>query len=246
MDTKPLNTPPSLDQLRGEGVLALFLDFDGTLVDLAATPDGIQIPEQLSDRLGRLRDTLGGRLALVSGRAVTDLERHLGPLTIARAGSHGAARMRADGSRIGEDAQALPPAVNAELAHFAQSAGFDLESKDHGAALHYRRDPSLEQRGLDFVHDLADRHELAVKRGKFVIELVHRGADKAGAVRAFMAEPPFAGATPVFIGDDVTDEDGFAAAEALGGFGIVVGDRTPTRARYRLDSPQAVHDWLAL
>ena len=242
----PLQEPPPLEELRARGPVALFLDFDGTLVELAATPDGILVPETLSEQLGQLRERLHGRLALVSGRAISNLEKHLGPLTLACAGSHGASRKLADGSPLGSEAQPLPAAASAELAAFARAEGFDLESKDHGAALHYRSKPSLEQGGVAFAHSVAERHDLAVKRGKFVIELVHRGADKAGAVEAFMAESDFAGALPIFIGDDVTDEDGFAAAEAMGGFGIVVGDRSPTAARYRLSSPAQVHEWLGL
>ena len=241
-----MEAPPPLGDLRARGSIALFLDFDGTLVELATTPEGISVPETLSDQLGRLRERLDGRLALVSGRAVSNLEKHLGPLTIACAGSHGASRRLADGSRLGAEALALPEAASSELAEYAKAKGFDLENKDHGAALHYRRAPSLEQSGLAFAQQLAQRHDLAVKTGKFVIELVHRGADKAGAVEAFMAEPTFAGALPIFIGDDVTDEDGFAAVGAMGGFGIVVGDRSPTKARYRLSSPAQVHDWLEL
>lgn len=241
-----LDPPPGLCDLAADGPLALFLDFDGTLVEIAATPDGIAVPEQLGDHLFALAARLEGRLALVSGRAIADLERHLGPLRIARAGSHGAARERADGSTLGALAQALPEGAMAALRDFAAAHGFALEEKQHGAALHYRARPELEPHGVRFAEALARSHALEVKRGKSVIELVRPGASKAGAVRAFMQEPPFAGSRPVFIGDDITDEDGFAAAAEAGGFGILVGDRSPTAARYQLPDPAAVHDWLRL
>lgn len=241
-----LDPPPSLCDLAADGPLALFLDFDGTLVEIAATPDGIAVPDRLGDRLFALAGRLEGRLALVSGRAIPDLERHLGPLRVARAGSHGAARERADGSLLGALAEALPQAAIDGLRNFAAAHGFALEEKQHGAALHYRARPELEPHGVRFAEDLARSHALEVKRGKSVIELVRPGASKAGAVRAFLQEPPFAGARPVFIGDDITDEDGFAAAAEAGGFGILVGDRRPTAARYQLADPAAVHDWLGL
>jgi len=241
-----LDPPPSLQQLREEGPLALFLDFDGTLVEIAPTPDGIVVPEALGAGLFDLSARMSERLALISGRAIPDLEHHLGPLRVARAGSHGMARELADGSALGALAEALPDSAAEALRAFATETGFALEEKQHGAALHYRANPALEPQGLSFAQALAKAHGLEIKRGKCVIELVRPGASKAGAVRAFMEVPPFAGARPVFIGDDITDEDGFAAAVELGGFGILVGDRSPTIARYQLADPAAVHAWLGL
>jgi trehalose 6-phosphate phosphatase len=201
---------------------------------------------RLGERLCALAERLGGRLALVSGRAVDNLEQHCGPLGIACAGSHGLSRFSAARERLGEEPSALEPGVLVALAAFAREEGFDLETKAHGAALHYRSDPSLEARGVDFAGALAGEHGLVVKRGKCVIELVPPGGDKGSAVRAFMAEEPFAGAIPVFVGDDVTDEDGFAAVQELGGFGVLVGKRSPSAARYGLADPAAVQQWLEL
>jgi len=241
-----LEPPPSLQQLCAEGPLSLFLDFDGTLVEIAATPGGILVPATLGTGLFELASRLGDRLALVSGRAIPDLEHHLGSLRVARAGSHGIARELADGSALGTLAESLPLEVADSLRAFAQASGFALEEKEHGAALHYRANPDLEPQGLSFAEAIAREHGLEIKRGKCVIELVRPGASKAGAVRAFMDVPPFAGSRPVFIGDDITDEDGFAAATELGGFGILVGDRSPSTARYQLADPAAVHVWLGL
>lgn len=240
-----LPSPPALDSLRESGPVALFLDFDGTLVDLAPTPDGIAVPETLNAALHALGERLEGRLALVSGRAIVDIESHLGPVQLARAGSHGSDCRMADGTNLGDVPSGLSEDILAEIAQFAKEKGFAREDKPHGAALHYRSDPTLEGDGLAFANTLAAEHGLDVKRGKCVIELVGQGANKGSAVEAFMAEAPFKGATPVFIGDDVTDEDGFAAATAAGGFGILVGARESV-AKFGLADPAAVHHWLGL
>jgi len=241
-----LPPPPPLGSLREQGPVALFLDFDGTLVHLAETPEGIVVPERLAARLAQVADQLGGALALISGRAVVDLERHCGPLEIARAGSHGIDRRLANGTALGLAPEPMPAAAADRLRGFASEQGLRLETKPHGSALHYRENPAAEAAGRDFAQSLAAEHGLVVKHGKFVIELVLPGADKGGAVRAFMQEAPFAGCTPIFVGDDVTDEDGMAAAAELGGFGVLVGDWRPTVARHRLADPGTVHDWLGL
>jgi len=241
-----LPPPPLLADLAPSAGLAVFLDFDGTLVEIAPRPDAIEVPERLSEALARLAARLDGRLALVSGRAISDIERFTGPLTIACAGSHGADMRDAAGAPIGESPMKFSARVLGRMEEFATRSGFALEAKPHGAALHYRDDPSLEGAGLAFARDLAASQGLDIKRGKCVIELVGRGANKGSAVSAFMALAPFAGAMPVFIGDDVTDEDGFRAVSELGGCGILVGDRQPSCARYRLASPAAVHHWLEI
>ena len=127
-----LPAPPSLAELTAQGPVALFLDFDGTLVEIAATPEAIVVPEKLAARLWALSDRLGGRLALVSGRAVANLEEHCGPLGIACAGSHGLSRFSAARERLGEEPRALPPAVLDAIGEFAAAEGFDLETKVHG------------------------------------------------------------------------------------------------------------------
>lgn len=238
--------PPPLASLAGEARLALFLDFDGTLVELAATPDAIAVPEGLARRLADLSESLDGRLALVSGRALVDVERHLPGLAVARAGSHGAARKLADGGWLGEEPQGLPTAAVEALQAFAEREGVLYESKTHGGALHYRSAPQRGEAVLALARDLAERHDLAVKTGKAVVELVRPGADKGGAVRAFMVEAPFAGAQPWFVGDDVTDEDGFAACSELGGGGVLVGDREGSAAHFALANVAQTLEWLGL
>lgn len=241
-----LPAPPGLETLLEEGGLSLFLDFDGTLVGLAPRPEAIRPAARLGERIAGLADRLDGCLALVSGRALSDIERHIGPLGVASAGSHGTDIRARDGRVIGVSPRSLPAALQRELRGFAERNGLDYEDKPHGGALHYRRRPEQEGAARRFASALAETHGWALQEGKFVIELVAPGASKGGAVRALMAEPPFAETRPVFIGDDLTDEAGFAACEDHGGFGILVGDRVPTAARFRLPDVDSVHRWLAL
>jgi trehalose 6-phosphate phosphatase len=244
MDHSPvLPSPPPLTDIDKP---ALFLDFDGTLVGIAETPDAIFVPGDLAARLGSLGQRLDGRLALISGRGAGDLERHLGAMAFARAGSHGVARYGADGAALGDEPAPIPAEVNDALRAFAVREGVIFEAKPHGGALHFRVRPESVGAVNRFAEELAVAHGLSVKIGKQVTEVVHRGADKGGAVRAFMDDADFAGATPVFVGDDLTDEDGFAAVADLGGFGVIVGDRRPTAAHYRLASVAEVHHWLTL
>ena len=128
----------------------------------------------------------------------------------------------------------------------AARPGLEYEAKAFGGALHYRAAPELEDAAIAFAERQALLHGLWLKPGKCVVELVNRGADKGGAVRAFMEEEPFAGALPVFVGDDLTDEDGFRAVGELGGFGVIVGARAGTLARHSLESPAKVLEWLEL
>lgn len=242
-----LDPPPSLSALQAAGPVALFIDFDGTLVEIAATPDGIDVSSFLPASLERLADDLAGRLAVVSGRSLEDIAKHLGAdLAVAQAGSHGAARKLADGSTLGQLPLGLPQTVIATLQDFAAANRLRYEAKTHGGALHYRENPEAGGAAHRFAEEVAAQNDLALKTGKCVAELVQKGADKGAAVRSFMAQPPFAGAVPVFVGDDVTDEDGFAACEELGGFGILVGSPRETRARYGLASVSQTHQWLGL
>lgn len=242
----PLPSPPPFAELLAAGSVALFLDFDGTLVDIAHEPGAIDVPDTLADSLHSLRDRLDGRLALITGRALDDLASHLGDITLCRAGSHGASRLLPDGSRLGDEPAALSEECVRELRAYAEKHELFYETKLHGGALHYRGSPTKAEATLSFAREVAERHELCVTSGKSVAELVRPGADKGGAVRAFMAERPFAGSVPIFIGDDTTDEDGMTAAIEFSGFGIAVGERDSEAARYHLEDVAAVHKWLDL
>ncbi len=241
-----LSAPPALATLLEGGRHALFLDFDGTLVELAPTPDTIAPAPELALRLEGLAQRLGGALALVSGRAISDIEAHIGPVRVAAAGSHGSDLRRADGSGLGKGAHAMPKALEAALRGFAGQEGLDYEHKPHGGALHYRSNPAKGGAADAFAEQIADEYGWQVQRGKCVVEVIAGGADKGSAVEALMQEPEFAGCTPIFIGDDLTDEAGFAAALRLGGFGILVGEREQTCAARALATVTQVHTWLEL
>jgi trehalose 6-phosphate phosphatase len=225
---------------------ALFLDFDGTLVELAETPGAIRVPAALGPALDRLRHRLGGRLAIVSGRSLADLERHLPAAGIAFAGSHGLELQLAGGPRLPLSAPIGLDDVRVRVEAFAAATpGLIVEGKPAGIALHYRLAPGEGPRADAFMSALAREKGFDLQRGAMVAELRPAGATKGDALKAFMTEPGFAGARPWFVGDDLTDEHGFAAAASLAGAGILVGPARDTAARYRLDSVHAVREWLA-
>jgi trehalose 6-phosphate phosphatase len=224
---------------------ALFLDFDGTLVELAETPDAIQVPPALSPLIQRLAKRLDGRLAIISGRAIRDLERHLLCSGIAVSGSHGLELRLRDGSHVPlATPRGLDHARERTARYGAAIPGLLVEEKPFSLALHYRRAPEREAEVQSFMAELAQATGLTLQQGKMVVELRPIGADKGDAVRALMAEPEFAGARPLFVGDDLTDENAFEAAAALGGGGILVGAERATAARWRLDGVAAVAEWL--
>jgi len=224
---------------------ALLLDFDGTLVELADAPDGIAVPAGLTALLGRIARRLGGRVALVSGRPVADLERHAGPLDVAVAGSHGVElRFRGGDTLPFARPVALDSAREEAVRFAAVRPKLILEDKPAGFALHFRQAAEMEAQVRDFAAGLAERNGLVVQHGKMVAELLPCGIDKGEAVRRIMREPPFTGARPWFVGDDLTDEHGFAAAAQLGGGGILVGPPRETAARWGLGGVGAVLAWL--
>jgi trehalose 6-phosphate phosphatase len=238
----PTLPPPPPELLDGA---ALFLDFDGTLIELADAPDAIRVPPRLGPLLGRLRDRLGGRLAIVSGRAIADLERYLPVPGIPVSGSHGLELRLSDGSHVPLHAPRGLAGVRERVRGFAgERHGLLVEDKPAGVALHYRQAPGEARPVTDFMEGLARQEQLVVQRGNMVVELRPPGADKGDAVRAFMREPDFAGARPVFLGDDLTDEHAFEAVAAMDGAGVLVGPQRDTQARYRLASVAAVGEWL--
>jgi trehalose 6-phosphate phosphatase len=219
--------PPPLATLDKGGPAALFLDFDGTLVELAPTPNSIAPRHDLAQRLAALSQRLGGRLALVSGRSIDDLRAWLGPISVVMAGSHGGAIECSEGKPMAEQARGIGDQAMDQLRQFSAKAGLDLEEKTHGAALHFRAAPELDPDAQAFADDLAEK-----------------GVSKGRAVDQIMAASPFRGAVPWFVGDDVTDEDGFAACIKLGGEAVLVGERESSCARRALPSVAAVHHWL--
>lgn len=224
---------------------ALFLDFDGTLVEIADHPDDVQVPAGLPDLLAALSAALDGRLAIVTGRSIAALEALLGPVEVAVAGSHGGEFRPAPGAPVLPLADPLPAAIVAAMEDFSRAnGGLLVEPKPYSVAVHYRHHPEALEALLTCAEGLASRFRLSLKHGKQVIELAMPGSDKGTALSRFMALPAFADAVPLFLGDDVTDEDAFHAAARHGGAGVLVGAMRPTAAAFRLPGVDAVHAWL--
>jgi len=224
---------------------ALFLDLDGTLAPIAARPQDVRPDPRRTDILERLAPGLGGRLAVVTGRTLADADRILEHRVPAVAAVHGLIRRDGEGVLHAKRPHPrLAEAVEALRAFAACDSGLIVEDKGLSVALHFRLAPRRAEAARACAHRLAAETGLKVQDGAMVEELRTPGPTKADSVRAFMAEPPFRGATPVFLGDDATDEDGFAAAQALGGAGILVGAPRPTLARFRLAGVEAALAWL--
>lgn len=237
----PVPAPPSPD------AGAFFLDVDGTLLGIAATPDKVTVDPGVLSLLSRLRDACGGALALISGRGIAVLDRLFAPLRLAAAGQHGAERRDAEG-RVHTHpvhVRGLGEIRAAAGAFAARHPGLVLEDKGLSLAVHFRQSPAAEPalRAL-LAGMVAERSgEIALQPGKMVLEVKPAGRDKGTAITEFMREPPFRGRLPVFIGDDVTDEFGFAVVNGLGGLPVKVGPGE-TCARLRLDGVEAVRGWL--
>jgi trehalose 6-phosphate phosphatase len=226
---------------------AIFLDVDGTLLEIAESPEEVHATPAECRMLERLQKAAGGALALVSGRQLEVIDDLFSPLALPAAGQHGVERRDAQG-RVQRDAfpaEALARAVTPIRAFAARHKGLVFENKGSSVALHYRRAPRLAAAAHSVVREAAaELGELVeVQRGKMVAELKPAGRDKGMAIEAFMEEPPFAGRIPVFVGDDLTDEYGFRVVNRLGGHSVKVG-RGPTSARWRLQDSAAVHAWL--
>lgn len=237
----------SLDSARLDpGRTAFFLDFDGTLADIAARPDAVSVPAATRAALARLAERTGGALAIVSGRAIADIDRFLAPLVLPVAGVHGLERRDGRGAvtEAPINAETLG-AVHAALTDFTEThAGTVLERKAGSLALHYRRRPDCAETAAAAVHAAVDGLSgLQILHGKMVIEVKTGTATKGDAVAAFMAEPPFRGRRPLFAGDDVTDEDGFRAVAGRDGISIKVGDGE-TAAGFRSAGTEDFRRWL--
>lgn len=223
---------------------ALFLDFDGTLVEFAAQPELIQVPVDLGSTLASLSAQLGGALALVSGRGLADLDGFLAPLRLPAAGEHGARRRTAAGHLVSAPAVDMQHVLRAAESLLPRHAGLRLERKNLALSLHYRHAPELESLCLQVMQGAVERSTgLALIQGKLVIDIKPLEFSKGTAIAAFMEEAPFAGRVPLFAGDDVTDEAGFEAVQRMGGQAVKVGPG-PTTARHRCASVAQLAAWL--
>lgn len=242
MAREPPGRPPV-----AESEWAYFLDFDGTLLDLAATPDAIRVDSALPVLLSELHRACTGAVALISGRSLADLDLRLGVPYLPKAGQHGLERRDAAG-RVWLHASSpqARQAIQAALAPLLRRhSGLLLEDKGLSLALHYRQEPAL----ASHVHQLVRRlvaeigEGLVVQAGKCLVEVKPGSVHKGTAISEYLAEEPFRGRRPVFIGDDKSDEHGFTVVNELGGISIGVGPGT-ANARYRLPDVIAVRNWL--
>jgi trehalose 6-phosphate phosphatase len=198
---------------------AFFLDIDGTLLEHADRPEAVKVGGAMRRLLSDLQQGAGGALALISGRSVADIDGLFAPLVLPAAGQHGAY------------AAAHPQLV--------------FEDKGQNLALHYRLAPQLADEVGELMRDVANGlgEAFELQRGKMVLEIRSGGRDKGSAIAEFMQEPPFHGRTPVFIGDDLTDEFGFGVVNDLGGVSVKVGEGS-SRARWRIADAASVRAWL--
>lgn len=224
---------------------ALFLDLDGVLAPLAPTPASVVPDPRRTAVLRAVAKRLGGRVAIVSGRTIAEIDRIAEAALASASGVHGLERRRADGSLDQTDAA---PGVRDAVAAFERFAetrpGTIVEDKAVSAGLHFRGAPAEAAAAGALAERLADETGLTLQPGHLVVELKTPGTDKGTALKAFMREAPFAGAFPVMLGDDLTDEDGFRAAADLGGFGVLVGPPRETAATCGLPDVAAVLAWL--
>lgn len=228
---------------------ALFLDVDGTLLEIMQHPGDVEAAPHLKELLAAASRSLGGALALVSGRSIASLDRIFAPLCLPAAGLHGLERRDALGRvHYPSGYTERIAAARRELVDFVQSEpGLLLEDKGAALALHYRNAPALAdacRRHMEIARSAAGG-DFHVQQGKMVLELKPSGQDKGTAIVDFMREPPFCGRQPVFIGDDVTDEDGFRAVNDLGGLSIRVGEAGDSAACYIARDVSEILDWLS-
>lgn len=237
-------SPPDLRVPR-----ALFLDVDGTLLEIAAAPDRVVVPARLRPLLTELLGEMGGALALVSGRSIAQLDALFRPSVVACAGLHGLERRDARGvlHRPAVNDDRLERARKFLAAMVAVNPGLLLENKDATLAIHYRQAPALEAVARRVVQQAREilGSDYCLLEGKMVLELKPDGFSKSMAIAAFLREPPFEGRKPIFVGDDRTDEDGLSYVQNLGGLAIHVGrEHSGSEAEWRLPDVPAVHAWL--
>lgn len=239
--TDPLTAPPVL-----RGNYAFFFDLDGTLAEIKPHPDQVTLPEPVRITLHQLAQQQEGALALISGRSMSELDALAAPYCFPLAGVHGAERRDISGQlhRV-----QLPEAQVTALYRWLSErmtplAGCEVEHKGMAFALHYRQAPQHQQAIEHLAQEAISLFPgLALQPGKCVVEIKPRGISKGAAITAFMQEAPFQGRQPVFVGDDLTDEAGFAAVNAAGGISVKVGQGN-TQAHWRLASVADTHQWL--
>jgi trehalose 6-phosphate phosphatase len=226
---------------------ALFLDIDGTLIDIAPTPESVMVPESLKLSLVRVREQLAGALAVISGRTLSAIDDLFAPVKFAAAGAHGAEIRLGPNGEVERYAPILGSADKAALAEIVKlDPRLRLEDKVYTMAIHYRLAPELEDAVFEAVKREVGKlqENLRILRGKAVIEVKHRGFNKGTGLCELMKHFPFAGRRPIFLGDDTTDQDAMEVMPHFAGLGISVGQRL-AGAHRQVSSPAEVRRWLA-
>ena len=236
----------SLPALTDPARFAFFFDFDGTLADIAARPEEVLVTEATRAALGALVQLSGSAVAIITGRDIASIDHFLAPVRLPVAGVHGLMRRDANGQlhQPTLDESAVE-AIGASLSPLvASETGLLLERKVGAIALHYRQRPELEDECLKAMEHAANGYPaITLRRGKMVIEAVGHAGNKGAAIGSFLQEAPFFGRTPVFAGDDLTDEDGFAYVNGRRGVSIKVGNGA-TGATYRVEDREGLLAWL--
>lgn len=239
----PALQPPSADFDLAQR--SIFLDFDGTLVPISTRPDDVVVADRTRKAVAALAAAMPGRLAIVSGRTLSTIRGYFPGIPLSVAGSHGLEIETVGGRRIMPRRPAELDGIVDELQALADRVpGVLIETKDFGAAIHFREAPGAQPACEALAYVLADRTGFDVQPGKMVYELTLPGSDKGRAVIAMMAEAPMAGTLPVFVGDDLTDEKGFAAVRRLGGEAVLVGGERETAATSRIPAQAEVIGWI--
>lgn len=229
---------------------AWFLDIDGTLAEIADAPENVRIDPSMVRAVERLAQASDGAVAMISGRRIADIDRLFAPLRLPAAGQHGVERRAADASvhwhRPRTNENDIARMAEKTRAWAAVRNGLRVEYKEGSFAVHFRAAPQLGGAVRSFLEDLmqSSSGDYCLQPGKMVIEILPESRDKGTAVLEFMGEPPFLGRTPVFLGDDLADEHGFAVVGGLGGITVKVG-AGDTQARWRLPGVDAVYAWIA-
>ncbi len=228
--------------------IAILLDVDGTLLDIAPRPDEVRVPGKLRGILQSLWSQLDGALAFISGRPLADIDRIFAPLILPAVGGHGAElRPTIESKVIDHLAQPLDPALKKLLADIAKlGPGVLIEDKAYSIAIHYRLAPKLGGDVVRAVVAIAEKYGadlLQILPGKSVIEVKQRGFDKGTALRQLMGYKSFAGRRPIFVGDDTTDDAAFAVLPEFSGVGLSVGGIVPG-ASFNFETPHDVRAWL--
>ena len=238
----PLASPPLLDPHRH----ALFLDLDGTLLEIQERPHAVHASPELCDLLRRVSYSMSGAIAVITGRTIIDADSILHGAINFIAGVHGYEMQRGGQIAHAEAQMTRLDFARADLRQLLREHQIPALIEDKGAslALHYRHAPDAAADVRRIGAHIAHARGLRLLEGKMVVELIASSRTKGHALTVFMAQPPFAGRLPVSIGDDRTDEDAFAAAQRLGGWGVLVGSAHESGASYTLAGPTAVMAWL--